>query len=174
MKVQTAGEQKYQDLIGEKLKSRRTGMIVSISLIALALICGFSNILISAVLGVMGIVMAAINWKLQREMDLELERLPDRTEFFNQLIAPDTLELPRYQLVATRDYVLRYGGSGLYIRSRRDLADKKIEQERGGFVLILTDEKGGKCTAAWAREPKAPDFVKACEAFGVSAPESEK
>ena len=38
MAIQTAGEQKYYDFIEERAKSLRTGMIVWISLLAVALI----------------------------------------------------------------------------------------------------------------------------------------
>ena len=45
MAIETAGQQKYADLTAKRIKSLQTGMIVWISLLCLALICSFDNIL---------------------------------------------------------------------------------------------------------------------------------
>ena len=47
MAIETVGQQKYADLTAKRIKSLQTGMIIWISLFCLALICSFSNNLLS-------------------------------------------------------------------------------------------------------------------------------
>lgn len=49
MAIETAGQQKYSDLTAKRIKSLQTGMIVWISLLCLALICSFDNIMLAAI-----------------------------------------------------------------------------------------------------------------------------
>ena len=131
MAIQTAGEQKYYDLIEEKAKKMRTAMIIWISFLALALISVFSNILLGAVFGALGVFLAVRNRKEQKEMDKELERAGDKTEFFNQLIAPDALEVPDFQLIVTRDYIVQCTREKLYIRPRSEIRARILPQRKG-------------------------------------------
>ena len=57
MAIQTAGEQKYYDFIEERAKSLRTGMIVWISLLAVAFIAAFNSPVIGAVLAAAGVII---------------------------------------------------------------------------------------------------------------------
>lgn len=162
MAIQTAGEQKYYDLIEEKAKKMRTAMIIWISFLALALISVFSNILLGAVFGALGVFLAVRNRKEQKEMDKELERAGDKTEFFNQLIAPDALEVPDFQLIVTRDYIVQCTKEKLYIRPRSEIRSKDIATEKGTKVLILTDQNGLRHEAARAKKNDAAAFDKIC------------
>ena len=59
MAIETAGQQKYADLTAKRIKSLQTGMIVWISLLCLALICSFDNIMLAAIiLGTLGYLCA--------------------------------------------------------------------------------------------------------------------
>lgn len=165
MAIQTAGEQKYYDLIEEKVKKMRTAMIIWISFLALALISVFSNILLGGVFGALGVFLAVRNRKEQKEMDKELERARDKTEFFNQLIAPDALEVPDFQLIVTRDYIVQCTKEKLYIRPRSEIRSKDIATEKGTKVLILTDQNGIRHEAARAKKKDAAAFDKICRAL---------
>ena len=66
MAIETAGQQKYADLTAKRIKSLQTGMIVWISLLCLALICSFDNIMLAAIIGCVGIVLAVLNTKQEK------------------------------------------------------------------------------------------------------------
>ena len=93
MAIETAGQQKYADLTAKRIKSLQTGMIVWISLLCLALICSFDNIMLAAIIGCVGIVLAVLNTKARKEFNRKLDRVKDKEEFYRQLAAPDVLEL---------------------------------------------------------------------------------
>ena len=92
MRIQTAGEQKYYDFIQERAKRLQTGMIVWGSLLAVAFICLFSNIVITVILAVGGAFLAMTNIKARSELKGKLDQIEDKEEFFRQLIAPDVAE----------------------------------------------------------------------------------
>ena len=97
MAIETAGQQKYADLTAKRIKSLQTGMIVWISLLCLALICSFDNIMLAAIIGCVGIVLAVLNTKARKEFNRKLDRVKDKEEFYRQLAAPDVLELKELQ-----------------------------------------------------------------------------
>ena len=78
MAIQTAGEQKYYDFIEERAKSLRTGMIVWISLLAVALIATFNSPVIGAVLAAAGVVLAVLNVRSQRALRAKLSWIEDK------------------------------------------------------------------------------------------------
>ena len=86
MRIQTAGEQKYYDFIQERAKRLQTGMIVWGSLLAVAFICLFSNIVITVILAVGGAFLAMTNIKARSELKGKLDQIEDKEEFFRQLI----------------------------------------------------------------------------------------
>lgn len=106
MAIETAGQQKYADLTAKRIKSLQTGMIVWISLLCLALICSFDNIMLAAIIGCVGIVLAVLNTKARKEFNRKLDRVKDKEEFYRQLAAPDVLELKEEQLLIAKDYVV--------------------------------------------------------------------
>ena len=69
MAIETAGQQKYADLTAKRIKSLQTGMIVWISLLCLALICSFYNIMLAAIIGCVGLVLAVLNTKARKEFN---------------------------------------------------------------------------------------------------------
>ena len=106
MRIQTAGEQKYYDFIQERAKRLQTGMIVWGSLLALAFICLFSNIVIAAILAVAGAFLAMTNIKARSGLKGKLDQIEDKEEFFRQLTAPDVAEFPDCHVIIARDYIL--------------------------------------------------------------------
>lgn len=106
MAIETAGQQKYADLTAKRIKSLQTGMIVWISLLCLALICSFDDIMLAAIIGCVGLVLAVLNTKARKEFNRKLDRVKDKEEFYRQLAAPDVLELKEEQLLIAKDYVV--------------------------------------------------------------------
>lgn len=167
MAIQTAGEQKYYDLVEEKVKSLRTAMIVGISFLALALISMFSNIVLGILLGIVGAFLTAKNIRQQKEMNGQLEKLEDKEQFFRQLIASDTQEIRELGLLVTKDYVVQCSREELYIRSRNEIKSAQILKERGRQILILTDGKGKRHEAARTKGRKDAAFQKACKVLNA-------
>lgn len=161
MTVQTAGEQRYYDFIGERVRSLRTGMIVWISLLAVALIAGWNHLVIGTVLGIVGIILAVLNLRSQRELRRQLEIVGDKDSFFNQLIAPDTVEIVKFHLLITEDYILAVRPDVVLYR----LCDmKKIEVGLGRDdekALFLTDKEGIRHELIRTREKQDADFEQA-------------
>lgn len=137
MRIQTAGEQKYYDCIEQKAKSLRTGMIIWISLLALAFIASLSDIRVGLPLAAAGALLALRNLRGQDRLRKKLAGIADRDAFYNQLIAPDAAELPKCGLLITRDYVLSFRKDvELYF-----LGDLEKAELRGG-QLVLTERSG--------------------------------
>ena len=88
MNIQTAGQQKYYDFIQERARRLKTGMIVWISLLAVALTCMFSNVKLAIVLALAGIFLAVMNIKSQKALKSKLDGVTDKEEFFHQLADP--------------------------------------------------------------------------------------
>ena len=61
MNIQTAGQQKYYDFIQERAKRLKTGMIVWMSLLCLALISLSNNVVIAVIMALIGITLAVTN-----------------------------------------------------------------------------------------------------------------
>lgn len=145
MVAQTAGEQKYSDFIQERTKSVRMGMIIWASLLAVAFIASFSNIKVGILLGIVGAALAVLNVKSQNALKSKLDGVEDKQEFYNQLAAPDVLELKEYQLLITKDYVLRNKGD-VFIYKIADMAKVEVGIQKEGRMsqktLFLTDQKG--------------------------------
>lgn len=167
MAIQTAGEQKYYDLVEEKVKSLRTAMIVGISFLALALISMFSNIVLGILLGIVGAFLTAKNIRQQKEMNGQLEKLEDKEQFFRQLIASDTQEIRELGLIVTKDYIVQCSREELYICSREEIESAKILKEKGKQVLVFTDGKGKRYEVARTKSRKDAAFQKACKALNV-------
>lgn len=167
MAIQTAGEQKYYDLIEEKVKSLRTAMIVGISFLALALISIFSNIVLGILLGVIGAFLTFNNMKKQKEMEGQLESLGDKEQFFHQLIAADTREIQEFHLLVTKDYIVQCSREELYIRSRDQIKSADILSEKGRQVLVLTDNRGKRHELARSKNKKDTAFDEACIALNL-------
>ena len=106
--IQTAGQQRYYDFISDRAKKVRTGMIVWASLLSLALISLFNNIVIAIILAVLGAALAASNVKSQKELKGKLDGVRDKEDFFNQLADTDTLSVQEGRILVTKDYVLTY------------------------------------------------------------------
>ena len=136
MRIQTAGEQKYYDFIQERAKRLQTGMIVWGSLLAVAFICLFSNIVITVILAVGGAFLAMTNMKGK------LDQIEDKEAFFRQLIAPDVAEFPDCHVIIARDYILVFKDD-IFIYAFADM--EKVEvgiQGEVKKVLFLTDWQG--------------------------------
>ena len=163
MAIQTAGEQKYYDFIEERAKSLRTGMIVWISFLAAALIAVFNSPVVGFVLAAAGAVLAVRNVRQQKELNGKLNGIKDKADFFNQLIAPDTVEIPAYHLLITREYVLSFL-SDIYICCFRDM--EKVEEEAGQGrerKLFLVAKDGRRYKIAQSAQSDDRDFDKAYE-----------
>ena len=106
MGIQTAGEQKYYDFIEAQVKRIRTGMIVWGSLLAVALIGMFSDVLLGSLLAVAGAALAVLNLKSWRDLKEKLDVAEDKEEFFRQLVDPESFELKEEHIIITKDYVL--------------------------------------------------------------------
>ncbi|MGF0032715.1 hypothetical protein ACQRBN_07070 [Bariatricus sp. SGI.154] len=142
MNIQTAGQQKYYDFIQERAKKLQTGMIVWASLLAVAFICLFSNIMLALILAVAGAFLAVTNMKSQKELKSKLDGIRDQEEFFHQLADPNLTEIPDYHLMIAKDYVL-VEQSDVYVYQLEDM--EKVEVGLQGNVkktLFLTDKQG--------------------------------
>lgn len=142
MRIQTAGEQKYYDFIQERAKRLQTGMMVWGSLLAVAFICLFSNIIITVILAVGGAFLAMTNIKARSELKGKLDQIEDKEEFFRQLIAPDVAEFSDCHVIIARDYILVYKDD-IFIYAFADM--EKVEvgiQGEVKKVLFLTDWQG--------------------------------
>ena len=73
MKIQSAGQQKYQDLIRKPAERVRTAMIVWISLACLAFISFFSNVWVALILAAAAAVLAARNIGARRVLEGALD-----------------------------------------------------------------------------------------------------
>lgn len=143
MKVQTAGEQKYQDFIRERESRIRTGMIIWESMICIALICGFSDIRVTLILGVLGVGLAIVILKAQRDLRGKLDGIEDKEEFYRQLTAPDILEIAAPHLLAARDYVLVYRND-VYVYRLKDMEKLEVGIQGNSKTLFLTDKNGSR------------------------------
>ena len=106
MKIQSAGQQKYQDLIRKPAERVRTAMIVWISLACLAFISFFSNVWVALILAAAAAVLAARNIGARRVLEGALDGIEDREDFFCQLMEGNTMEFPGYPVVVTREYLV--------------------------------------------------------------------
>lgn len=163
MAIQTAGEQKYYDFIEERAKSLRTGMIVWISLLAVALIAALNSPVIGAVLAAAGVVLAVLNVRSQRSLRAKLSWIEDKAAFFNQLIAPDAVEVPAFRLLVAREYVLSFRADVLVYRLS-DMAKVEVGLGKGEEkALFLTDKRGERHEIARDRGRETADFDRAYE-----------
>lgn len=164
MAIQTAGEQKYYDFIEERARKLRTGMIVWISLLAAALIASFNSLLIGGLLALAGIFLGVLNIRNQKALKDKLAVVEDRADFFNQLIAPETVEIPSFRLLVTRDYVLVFR-TDVYLYRFADM--EKVEVgigTAGEKALFLTDRRGVRCEIARTAGGPDAEFDRAYEA----------
>ena len=98
MEIRTAGQQKYYDFIEERAKSLRLGMIIWISLLAVALLAIFAGGILGYILAVLGIALGVLNIRSQKTLRSKLDWITDKEDFFNQLIEAETIEIPEYRL----------------------------------------------------------------------------
>ena len=145
MSIQTAGEQKYYEFIQERAKNIRMGMIVWVSLLAVAVISFSGDKRIAVILAVAGLLLAAVNIKSQTVLKKKLDVVADRASFYNQLIANDAVELPGLHLMVTNEYVLS-GSSDISIYRLADMKKVEVGIQDGGYKphksLFLTDHSG--------------------------------
>lgn len=164
MMVQTAGEQKYADFIQEKSKSTRMGMIIWISLLAVAFIASLSNIKVGILLGIVGAALGVLNVKSQKSLRKKLDGIEDKEEFFNQLIAEDAVELPQYRLLIAQDYVLKFKGD-VFIYKIADMDKVEVGIQKEGHnpqkVLFLTGKDGVRHEIAACGKEKDDGFDRA-------------
>lgn len=140
--IQTAGQQRYYDFISDRAKKVRTGMIVWASLLSLALISLFNNIVIALILALVGAVLAVSNVKSQKELKGKLDAVSDKDEFFRQLASPDVLTAQDGHVLVAKDYVLTYK-TDVSIHYIPDM--EKVEvgiQGNAKKFLFLTDSHG--------------------------------
>lgn len=159
MKIQTAGEQKYQDFISERSTRIRTGMIIWESLICIALICGFSDVRIMLILGVLGAGLAIVILKAQRDLRGKLDGIEDKEEFYRQLTAPDILEIETPHLLVARDYLL-VCRDDICVYSLKDMDKLEVGIRTDGKTLFLTDknEKRHELISTKKGETSQEDF----------------
>lgn len=145
MAIETAGQQKYADLTAKRVKSLQTGMIVWISLLCLALISSFSNIVLAVIIGIIAVIYAVVNTKARKAFNSKLDHIRDKDEFYRELTAPDVLELKKEQVLIARDYVITVG-KDVQIYDLKHIRKAELEQQGGKKSLILIDDKGRKHT----------------------------
>ncbi len=145
MEIQTAGQQKYYDLIEEQAKSLRLGMIIWLSLLAVALLAIFSGGILGYILAILGAALGALNIRSQKALWSKLKGIADKEDFFNQLIDGETVEIPDYRLMITREYVVLYRSEiRIYPLKEMDKVEVGIRQQ-GNYrqkTLFLTDHTG--------------------------------
>ncbi|MCI8939420.1 MAG: hypothetical protein HFH12_05435 [Dorea sp.] len=145
MEIQTAGQQKYYDFIEERAKSLRLGMIIWISLLAAALLAILAGGILGYILAILGVSLGALNIRSQMALRSKLDRIPDKEDFFNQLLQTETVEIPEYRLMLTKDYVLLYRNE-VFVYLLKDM--EKVEvgiRQQGEYrqkTLFLTDKAG--------------------------------
>lgn len=140
--IQTAGQQRYYDFIEDRAKKVRTGMIVWASLLCLALISLFHNIVIAVILALVGAALAVSNVRLQKELKGKLDCISDKEEFFRQLTSPDVKTAKDGHVLVAKDYVLTYK-TDVHIYCIPDM--EKVEVGIQGNMkkhLFLTDSQG--------------------------------
>lgn len=140
--IQTAGQQRYYDFISDRAKKVRTDMIVWASLLSLALISLFNNIVIAIILAFIGIVLAVFNVKSQQELKGKLDAISDKDEFFRQLASPDVLIAQDGHVLVAKDYILTYK-TDISIHYIPDM--EKVEASVQGNAkksLFLIDSQG--------------------------------
>lgn len=141
MAIETPGQQKYADLTAKRVKSLQTGMIVWISLLCLALISSFSNIILAAIIGIIAVIYAVINTKARKAFNSKLDNIRDKDEFYRELTAPDALELKKEQVLIARDYVIAVD-KDVQIYDLDHIKKVELKQQGGKKTLILIDDKG--------------------------------
>ena len=147
METQTAGQQKYYDFIEERAKNLRLGMIIWISLLAAAFFAILAGGILGYILAVLGVALGVLNIRSQRELRSKLDRVADKEGFFSQLVEAETVEIPEYRLMITRDYVLLCRNE-VFIYPLKDM--EKVEvglRQQGEYrqkTLFLTDRAGGR------------------------------
>ena len=146
MAIETAGQQKYADLTAKRIKSLQTGMIVWISLLCLALICSFSNIILAAVIGAAGVIYAVVNTKERKAYNSKLDKIQDKDEFFRQLAAPDVLELKKEQILIAKDYIVT-AGNDIHIYDLNHMDKVEVRKQSGAKKTIYLTEPNGKSHA---------------------------
>lgn len=158
MSIQTAGEQKYYDFIGDRAKRLRTGMIVWGSFFAVAFIGMFSDARLGAVLALVGIALAVSNIKSQQALRRKLDAIDDKEEFFRQLSDPNLIELLACNLIITKDYLLQKKEDiSIYQISDIEKAEL-IPQGKTGKTLILTDKTGSHHEiASYTKKERTPE-----------------
>ena len=160
MAIETAGQQKYADLTAKRIKSLQTGMIVWISLLCLALISSFSNIILAAIIGIVAVIYAIVNTKDRKAFNSKLDHIRDKDEFYRELTAPDAIELKKEQVLIARDYVVAVD-KDVQIYDLDHIKKAEIRQQSGKKTLILTDDKGRHHTIVSGSKNKKID--EACE-----------
>lgn len=160
MAIETAGQQKYADLTAKRIKSLQTGMIVWISLLCLALISSFSNIILAAIIGIVAVIYAIVNTKDRKAFNSKLDHIRDKDEFYRELTAPDAIELKKEQVLIARDYVVAVD-KDVQIYDLAHIKKAEIRQQSGKKTLILTDDKGRHHTIVSGSKNKKID--EACE-----------
>ncbi|MCI9422743.1 MAG: hypothetical protein HFG81_08515 [Dorea sp.] len=144
MSIQTKGQQKYYDFIEERVKKLRTGMIVWGSLLAVALIGMFSDVLLAIILAAVGAALAILNLKSQKALNEKLNVVEDREEFFRQLASSDLLEFKAARLIIMKDYLLQMKEDVfIYPFSEMEKVEVGI-QGKVGKTLFLTDRQGAR------------------------------
>lgn len=145
MRIQTAGEQKYFDIVQERVKTIRTGMIIWVSLLAVALIAGSSNLIIGGCAGFVGLFLAYTNVKAQIEMKKKLSHISDQTAFYNQLISPEAIEIPAFHMVITNEYVVS-AKDDVFIFRKEELQAVEVGVQTSVYnprkVLFVTGKDG--------------------------------
>lgn len=145
MEIRTAGQQKYYDFIEERAKSLRLGMIIWISLLAAALLAILAGGMLGYILAVLGAALGVLNIRSQKALRNKLDRIADREDFFNQLIEAETVEIPDYRLIITREYALQYRNE-VFIYPLKDMDKVEVGiRQQGEYrqkTLFLTDKAG--------------------------------
>lgn len=143
MAIETAGQQKYADLTAKRIKSLQTGMIVWISLLCLALICSFSNIILAAIIGAAGVIYAVMNTKGRKAYNSKLEKIRNKDEFFRQLAAPDVIELKKEQILVAKDYVVTVDND-VHVYDLNCMDKVEVEKQSGAKKTLYLIESNGK------------------------------
>ena len=140
--IQTAGQQRYYDFIEDRAKKVRTGMIVWSSLLCLALISLFHNIVIAVILALVGAALAVSNMKSQKELKGKLDAISDKEEFFRQLTSPDVQTAQDGHVLVAKDYVLTYKNDvHIYCILEKEKVEVGIQGNMKKY-LFLTDSQG--------------------------------
>ena len=166
MALESAGEQKYYDFIAECVKKYRMKDIQCIGLMCLGCVSLTRDIdefiFIGITLIVWGFALVIKNYDAKKTLSKKLNVIEDKEQFFDQLVARDTVEFKDLKLLITNDYLLKYSDT-LYIYKFSEMKNVRIRNDK----LYLIDGKKNEYVIAVNETGKENSFDTACQLIAI-------